>query len=633
MDANEHSSHIRKDTFLKTSPVFLNNVEVDEVYPASCTLSYLHFHEFVEISYVQSGSGFHRCWNKTTECAKGDMFILNVGAPHSYFAKSETEMPRVSNLLFDPADFFEGAEADVRSPDYCFGIFSVNASCAYLPLKSRQMEVLENLGRVIQREILEKEAHWFETVRSYLTIYLITIKRFMLEKQKNYLDIKSGDKAVISRVVQYVMENYSDNSMTLESIAQSMYISKSYLSRMFHSVTGEYFSDYVRNVRLKQACRLLEETQLTNEQIINNCGFKDIPTFYQIFKAQYMHTPNQYRSIKAGGTSHTNARGNILTGTDRVRSVLAGKPVDRQPIYGWIAANLSNEITEEYGSVSAFEDHYEFDLAHIFAGPCPFRTRVIQQLRARNMELTPDLLVHADIFTSPDNPSDYRDVSESLTFYKKRGRFCYIQTPGFFENFNQIFGFQNHLLYYAMYPEELYYLYSRQADWTIRFAGHCIDLGVDMIHISDDWGSQHNLLFSPKLWRELIYPNLKRVVDYVHSRGCYVSLHSDGDIHKLCPHIAELGIDVVHPWQERAGMSYDLWLDNYADRFAIFGGICVQTALGIMGKGELEEEIRRVFGRLRGRRWICCTTQFVQQTCSMDELKFAYNLIYRLARE
>ena len=80
-------------------------------------------------------------------------------------------------------------------------------------------------------------------------------------------------------------------------------------------------------------------------------------------------------------------------------------------------------------------------------------------------------------------------------------------------------------------------------------------------------------------------------------------------------------------------MGYDLYLERYADRFAILGGVCVQSALGILPREQLEAEIRRVFATLSGRRWICCTTHFVQNHCSIEDLTFAYDLIYRLARK
>ena len=322
-----------------------------------------------------------------------------------------------------------------------------------------------------------------------------------------------------------------------------------------------------------------------------------------------------------------------MNSTERVRRTILGQETDRQPIYGWVSANLSSEITAAYGSVAAFEDKYEYDAAHLFAGPGAFRKDVLDRLRRENEELTPDLLVDEDIFTDPDVDGYYDSVSNVLAFHKQRDRFCYIQTPGFFEQFNGIFGIENQLLYLDMYPDELGELYRRQAQWTVKFADHCIDRGVDMIHISDDWGAQKDLLFSPKLWQELIYPNMKTVTDHVHERGCFVSLHSDGCVAKVTDGIADLGFDVVHPWQESAGMSYDLWLDRYSDRFAILGGICVQSAIGILPRERLEEEIRRVFGLLKGKRWICCTTHYVQNHCTIEDLAFAYDLIYKLARE
>lgn len=322
-----------------------------------------------------------------------------------------------------------------------------------------------------------------------------------------------------------------------------------------------------------------------------------------------------------------------MNSTERVRNVILGKPVDRQPIYGWVYADLKEQITGEFGSVEAFEDYYEFDMAHLFGGPGAYRQDVLERLREENEELTPDLLVNEDFFTSPDEDAAYDGLRKSLRFHKERGRFCYVQTPGFFEPFNGVFGIENHLLYLLAYTDEIAELYRRQADWTIRFIDHCVDIGVDMIHFSDDWGSQRSLMFSPKLWRELIFPNMKRVVDHAHARGVFASLHSDGCVSAVADGIVELGFDLIHPWQESAGMSYDLYLDKYADKFTILGGVCVQTAIGLLPQKELGEEICRVFGLLKGKRWVCCTTHFVTDRCTMEDLRFAFDLIYKLARE
>lgn len=323
-----------------------------------------------------------------------------------------------------------------------------------------------------------------------------------------------------------------------------------------------------------------------------------------------------------------------MNGRERVRNTILGLPTDRQPIYGWVFANLTDPITREFGSVEAFEDHYEFDIAHIFGGPRCFNWEILDRIRDENGGvLTPDLLVDVDFLLPTDRMEDYDALKASLDFHKGRGRFTYVQTPGFFENYNDLFGIENHLLYTALYPEALGEIYRKQAEWTVRFADRCIELGADCIHVSDDWGAQVNMLFSPRFWWDYIYPPMKRVVDHVHSRGAFASLHSDGNVMGVADGIAQLGFDMVHPWQESAGMSYDIYLEKYADRFAILGGVCVQSAIGLLPQEQLEAEIRRVFGLLKGKRWICCTTHFVQDHCTIEDLKFAYDLIYQLARE
>ncbi len=322
-----------------------------------------------------------------------------------------------------------------------------------------------------------------------------------------------------------------------------------------------------------------------------------------------------------------------MNGTERVRNTILGKPADRQPIYGWVSANLEEPITERWGSVAAFEDKYEFDMAHIFGGPRVFNKEVLQKIREEEGEVPPDILLQHDYYLPPKGPQYSENIKKSMEHHKQRDRFCYVQTPGFFECFNGAFGIQDQLMYLLMYPDEMAALYRRHADWIIECAEESINLGVDMVHISDDWGAQKDLMFSPELWWELIYPNMKKVVDYVHSRGVFVSLHSDGCVAKVADGIADVGFDLIHPWQENANMPYDLYLEKYADKFAILGGVCVQSAIGLLPQPELEKEIRRVFRTLKGKRWVCCTSHFVQDHCTMDDLEFAYDLIYRLARE
>ena len=65
-----------------------------------------------------------------------------------------------------------------------------------------------------------------------------------------------------------------------------------------------------------------------------------------------------------------------MDGRELVIKTMRGENPGRTPLYGWVSANLSNEISERFGSVAAFEDHYRFDMAHVFGGPAPFSPKI-----------------------------------------------------------------------------------------------------------------------------------------------------------------------------------------------------------------------------------------------------------------
>jgi len=321
-----------------------------------------------------------------------------------------------------------------------------------------------------------------------------------------------------------------------------------------------------------------------------------------------------------------------MTSRKLVAKTIKGENPGRTPIYGWVFANLEQQLTERFGSVENFEDHYEFDMSHVFGGPWAWDGTALAKMREKGEEVTPEAVLDIPM-PDTENMEDYKGVIDALEHHQKqRGRFCYIQSEGIFESVNGVFGIEDHLCNMALYPDEMAELYKRLAERNKKVAANMIELGIDMIHVSDDWGAQRGLIFSMDMWKEFIYPNHKSTNDFIKSKGVFVSLHSDGNVVPALDGIVDLGYDVVHPWQETAGMTYDIYLDKYQDKFGILGGLCIQSTLGFNDYKKLESEIRRVFELLKGKRWMFCTTHFVQDHCSIDELVYAYDLAVKLGR-
>ena len=315
---------------------------------------------------------------------------------------------------------------------------------------------------------------------------------------------------------------------------------------------------------------------------------------------------------------------------ERVIQTIRHQRPDRVPVYSWVRANLTEPIAARFGSVDAFEDRYEFDFAHLFGGPPTYAQDAFA--RFAGQPLTPRQALEVPM-TDPNNTAAYSAIVDGIRHHKEqRGRFVYVQTPGIFEPNNGVFGIENHLMYLALYEDDLHEVYRRQAEWNRAFAHNCLDLGADMVHISDDWGAQNALLFSPQTWWSLIYPYHKITTDSVKARGAFISLHCDGCFNSVLDGVLQLGYDVVHPFQESAGMDLSGFRERYRQRFTVMGGLDVQTTIGFGRLDALRADIRRVLDMFRDGGLLYCTTHFIQDHCSIDELVFAYDLIYETVR-
>ena len=253
-------------------------------------------YELPEFTVILEGNGFHRVMDHWIPCKAGDVFITRPDVPHGFFTAEAGTVLQMQRLWFDPSDWFSEEMADPAHPQYCCGVFSdsMRIACATLTEKVK-VDVLGAMDAVIL-ETREKRDRWHEAVSAHLTLLLIMVGRYMGDAIKSDTVTRTWQWGLVSEVIRRIDEDMSDPDLTLQTIADGLCVSQSYLSRLFRQFTGQSFSEYLRSARLEQACRLLRETDRTVEQIIAHCGMRDIPSFYRSFRNHTGITPSRYRT-------------------------------------------------------------------------------------------------------------------------------------------------------------------------------------------------------------------------------------------------------------------------------------------------------------------------------------------------
>lgn len=106
-------------------------------------------------------------------------------------------------------------------------------------------------------------------------------------------------QSFIKGAIQFIEARYTE-PLTLEMTSAHVFMTPQYFSRVFKKEVGLSYTDYVNNLRIKYACRLLKETDYPSYRISSECGFNDPSYFNRVFYKQMNITPIKYRKkIKA----------------------------------------------------------------------------------------------------------------------------------------------------------------------------------------------------------------------------------------------------------------------------------------------------------------------------------------------
>lgn len=118
-------------------------------------------------------------------------------------------------------------------------------------------------------------------------------------------------------------------------------------------------------------------------------------------------------------------------------------------------------------------------------------------------------------------------------------------------------------------------------------------LGVDIIWIGDDFGTQDSLIISPALWREFFKPRYARLIKAFkdENKNVKVAYHSDGNIESLLPEYIDIGVDILNAVQPKS-MDPARLKKKFGKNLSFWGTIDIQETLPYGTPEDVQNEVK-----------------------------------------
>ncbi|MFP3125797.1 AraC family transcriptional regulator [Ectobacillus funiculus] len=257
-----------------------------------------HSHQEYEIYMFHAGSCRYLIHNHIYDLEPGDILLMDGMTLHKPNVSPNSEYVR-SVVHFSP-HWIKGVLTEMGSM-YLLEAFQKLHHCL---IRTNENNELKHLEKVIcrlaevQRTSEFNDIHAVTEMKVLLLQVLISVHR-LGQMQSIRLPNKKVDKAEhAENIAAYVQLHYM-NKLTLQTIADALNLSKSYVTHVFKEMTGFTVMEYVMGCRLTQVKYLLEmEPDQSLKDIAYTCGFESVSHFSRYFHEKVGVTAKEYRRLR-----------------------------------------------------------------------------------------------------------------------------------------------------------------------------------------------------------------------------------------------------------------------------------------------------------------------------------------------
>lgn len=253
-----------------------------------------HFHPELELHYTVRGKGVRFIGDNVDNFAEGELILLGKNLPHTWrcdecFYQNDPEMNVEAIVLQFLPDclgkgFYELPETFLLSK-----LFE----------KAKQGLIIEGETRaaVIQLLHLAKEAEGLSRLITFISILKVLAESSEFNTIASaHAFYKSSEKENIrlNNIYTYTLANFR-REISLQEVAGISNLSVTSFCRYFKMMTKKPYYDFLIELRVSHACRMLIENKFPIEVVCFDCGFNNVSNFYRHFKKVTGITPMEYR--------------------------------------------------------------------------------------------------------------------------------------------------------------------------------------------------------------------------------------------------------------------------------------------------------------------------------------------------
>ncbi|MFL1676012.1 AraC family transcriptional regulator [Paenibacillus dendritiformis] len=252
-----------------------------------------HTHDHLELGYCLSGTGTFYFGEKQYTAQPGDVFVVNNTERHA--ASSDPDNPSNYYFIYFDAMIIEQADPELLLPFVYYPQQFHNRIAGQLPVAAS----IGALFRQIWDEDRQKQSGYKGMMRSKI----IEICALLLRYYGEFTPLADRSRAItsyyrIKPALDYMKERFRE-PLTLSDAARALSLSPSRTRHLFAEKLGQGFKEYLLQLRVNEAKRLLAATDLPITDIMHASGFQSQAPFYRAFKQWVGATPYEYRANAA----------------------------------------------------------------------------------------------------------------------------------------------------------------------------------------------------------------------------------------------------------------------------------------------------------------------------------------------